>query len=72
MTLQEYINSDEDLATNQILEKDWEINLLASIREEKTTSSDEEEEGDLESTPVVGIKTATKYLYELRDFCYCT
>ena len=37
MTLLDYVNCDLDLATNQTLVKDWESNLLASIREEKNS-----------------------------------
>ena len=37
MTSQEYVNFGQDLATNKILEKDWEMKLLASIREGNTT-----------------------------------
>ena len=64
MTWQDYVYCDEDIATNQTLEIDWEKDLLASIREEKGNEQGSEEE-ELESTPVVDIKTATKHAYEL-------
>ena len=42
------------------------MKVLAGIREGNATTSDEEEE-ELECTLGEGVKTAAKYLYELRD-----
>ena len=72
ITLEEYANYDQELDTCQPLEKDWEENLLATLREEES-SAVLEDETDMEAAdpnnmPVVSVKTAATYLQELRDF----
>ena len=51
MACQGHMNCDEDIATNQTPEIEWEKDLLASIREGK--DNDQDSEGELESTPIV-------------------
>ena len=72
ITLEEYANCDQELDICQPLEKDWEENLLATLREEES-SAVLEDEADMEAAdpnnmPVVTVKTAATYLQELRDF----
>ena len=50
------------MATSETPNKDWEKNLLATLREDTLSSLDEDESDD---TPIIG---STNYLYELRDF----
>ena len=69
LTWEEYTNFDQELATCQTLEKDWEENLIATLREEQSLDEDDiESEEATESAPVLGVKTASIYLSELRDF----
>ena len=72
ITLEQYANCDQELDTCQPLEKDWEENLLTTLREEES-SAVLEDETDMEAAdpnnmPVVTVKTAATYLQELRDF----
>ena len=72
ITLEEYANCNQELDTCQPLEKDWEENLQATLREEES-SAVLEDETDMEAAdpnnmPVVTVKTAATYLQELRVY----
>ena len=66
MTWHEYVDCDQELATSQTIEEDWERNLLASLNEEQT--SDISDDHELDNTPILKVKTAANHLCELRDF----
>ena len=66
MTCHEYADCDQELATSQTVEDDWERNLLASLNEEQT--SDISDDNELDNTPNLKVKMAANHLCELRDF----
>ena len=66
ITWHEYPNCDQELATRQTVEDDWERNLLASLNEKQTSNISDDDE--LDNTPILKVKTAANHLCELRDF----
>ena len=74
IALEEYASCDHELDTCQPLDKDWEENLLATLREEESLADLENETDmeaeDLNNMPVVTVKTAATFLQELRDFAF--
>ena len=66
ITWHEYPDCDQELATSQTIEDDWERNLLASLNEKQT--SDISDDDELDNTPIMKVKTAANHLCELRDF----
>ena len=63
ITWHEYPDCDQELATSQTVEDDWERNLLASLNEKQT--SDISDDDELDNTPILKVKTAANHLCEL-------